>query len=478
MKKVATVAVAAVLAATAAGTLAGCGDQSHTIRVFLLANAHESEFYDAYFEKMEQQLADWGYPGYTIDYDGEQEGPYYQALDADINGGDTPDIFYVRPNELMQYKEKIANLQSFADEYGFTDDTSVQIADLNDIYPTALNMYRFNPETSELGNPEDDLYAFPKDLSSQQLGYNKTLLSKYETQIKAQNLKMPWEMNFDEENYSWEQFKTMCKAVADAIAANNDANTYSCDVPPIEILARSYGVESLVDLSGGRQNGITADPSQGALYEAIKFQADFINCGAGNYEYATYANFSAGRVCFYGAVGSWEIADYDSLIGKGQWDVMPWPTKDGSTDWEGLITSAGYVVSKECAESGEKGEAAMRLALSFMSPATQRELVESEQISLPLRMSQAESYLDPLKDGTYSPASRSVYLDVISGDHGFFPAKYSTYDSVWMDELNTALENIWGNDTNHAGANDRFNATDWATVASRMQQQYDNKKNR
>ncbi len=488
-KRVVAIAAAALMSATAVGALAGCGGNEKTITVFLLANAHEVEFYQKYFEEMEQTLKEEGLD-YEIDFNGEQEGNYYDSLGGDIQGGETPDIFYLRPNELMQYKTEIVSLQDYAEEHGFTDDASKRIADLTDIYEEALNMYRFNPTTGELGNPNDDLYAFPKDLSTQQLGYNRTLLEKYERAIKdAGYKKMPWEMDFDTENYSWEQFKGMCKAIADAIEAAKVADpnlkNYPCDVPPIEVLAKSFGAD-LIDMSGGRANATVTSPASGALNEAIRFQSEFIDCGAGDYENATYANFGAGRVCFYGAVGSWEIADYNTLLNvdeagnpvdKECWGVMPWPTKDGSTNWQGLITSAGYVISKDCADS-PKGEVAMRIALSFLSNRTQDRLVKEEKISLPLRKSVKEDYLDPENNDKYTPSTRRFFLDVVSGDHGFVPAKYKTYDSVWLKELDDALTLIWGGET---GGKDKaltqFNNTNWTNVANRMQLQYNETKN-
>lgn len=75
MKKTKIVAVAAatLMAATAAGALAGCGsDPAYTISVFLLANNHESLFYDEYFALMEEELAKDGL-NYKIDANYEQE---------------------------------------------------------------------------------------------------------------------------------------------------------------------------------------------------------------------------------------------------------------------------------------------------------------------------------------------------------------------------------------------------------------------
>ncbi len=469
--KLAAISAAMLIAATAMGALAGCGkDSAHTISVFLLANLHESLFYDEYFDHLEEEFKAEGL-NYTIDADYEQESNYYDRLGGMIIRDEVPDIFYVRPNELLQYKDSIVSLQSYLDGAGR------DIVEVDKVNKTALDMYRYNPATGELGNPQDDIYAFPKDLSTQQLGYNKTLLTKFEKEIKAAGYEMPYEKDFSKSTYTWEDYKNICKIISES--SNKGPTEYACDIPSVEVLVNSYGAP-LIDLTGGRANGKVAAIEEGTpLQQAIKYQAELVDCGAGNYMGATYANFTAGRVCFYGLVGSWEVADYNDHLGDGNWGVMPWPTVSGGTDWKGVITSAGYVVSKSCAEDAEnpeKGDIAKRVAISFMSSYAQNKLVKDEQISLPLLTDMENSYRDPSNDSIYSPKTRGVFLDVVSGDHGFLPAKYYTYDSVWMKSLDDALEAVWK--AGKGGALTKFEQTNWTQVQQNMQQQYDGTKNK
>ncbi len=471
--KVAAVAAAALIAATTVGAMAGCGGNSeHTIKVFLLANNAETKFYQQYFDEMEQELQEEGLD-YKIVFNGEQEGNYYDALKSDINGGGIPDIFYIRPNEIYQYKDHIACLQDFADTraaaYG---------VDLSDVYDTALDLYRYNPTTGELGNPSDKLYAFPKDLSTQQLGYNKQLLEKYQTEIRAAGYDLPWEMDFTQHTYTWEQYLGICKTIYETAKAKND-KVYASDVPPIEVLAHSFGGE-LIDLSGGRANGKVASLTDGAMKKAIEYQAKLCACGGADVENATYANMTAGKVCFYGLVGSWEIGEYNKSLNGGDptkenWCLMPWPTDDGEADWQGVITSAGYCVSKKCAEQTEKAEVAMRIAISFLSPKTQDRLTKEAEITLPLLKSVSASYRDPENDTVFFPKTRGYFLDVVSGEHGFFPAKYSTYDSVWLTDLETQLSVMHHKKDK---ALDSFNSIKWENLQKTMQTHYDETKSR
>lgn len=452
MKKILSVIFAVLMAGALAGTLVGCGNDENTIRVLLLANNQENEFYEEYFSELEEEY------GVKIDYDGYQEADYYNRLGSEIQQGKTPDIFYLRPNEIKQYKDIIANLQDYAD-------TQTEV-DLTKIYDSALDMYRYNPETGELGNKADDLYAFPKDLSVQQLGYNKTLIEKYATEIEKAGITLPWEMDFSKETYTWQEYAQMTGIISSA-AQKNGEEVYGTDVPSIQVLVKSFGGE-ILDLNTDTVN-ITSDSVQ----QAIEYQAQLCASGAASYRSATYANFTAGKVAFYGLVGSWEVAEYDDYFGEGNWGVMPWPTTDGGTEWYGLITSAGYAVSESCAQSA-KGETAMKIAASFMTDQVQDRLVREAKISLPLNKDLAQTYVDPSYDEVYSPSTRSVFIDVISGEHGFFPVEYSTYNSAWLDVLDSALELMWtaqDPESYYASAN-------WSETQSSMQAQYNEIKDR
>lgn len=469
MKRVATVAIAAVLAATTAGALAGCGNSESTIRIFLLANDAEDRFYNQYFDELEATLQEEGL-NYTIEYNGEQESNYYDKLDTDFNTGDLPDIFYIRPNELYTYHEYIAPLQDYADGDGKA------YANLDNIYEEALDMYRYNEATGEIGGKNDPLYAFPKDLSTQQLGYNVRLLEAYESEITKLGFKIPQKMDFTKENYTWEQFRQISEVISKGKKSYKNFKDElvtvlcGCDVPSIEILVKSFGGE-LIDLSNGRKKATICDLTSEPIKKAIEYQESLITGGAVVYDKGEgFNHFTKGEIGFYSLVGSWEISQYNDYLGEDGWDIMPWPTESGKPEgWQGAITSAGYVVSKDCADSA-KGDVAKRIAISFMSDAVQERMVKTDKVTLPLRKSAAQEYLKAENNNIFFPKHRQFFLDVISGEHGFFPATYKTYDSTWLDTLSTQLELIW---TKKAKAS----TTNWADLRNKMQQQYDLTKN-
>ena len=185
--KLAALAAATLMAATATATLAGCGDPAHTITIKLLCNYRESRFYTTYFEEMEEDLKAEGLD-YSIDFSFDDAENYYDALDTSITRGNVPDIFYVRPNEIIKYFDNIVSLQDYADTQNEVD--------LETIQDMALNLYRYNPTTGAFNNPDDDLYAFPKDLSTQQLGYNKTFLERFTADFQKAGIQFPWEGDY------------------------------------------------------------------------------------------------------------------------------------------------------------------------------------------------------------------------------------------------------------------------------------------
>lgn len=441
-KKVAACMTAVCLAATAVGAsvgLAGCGksgdkfptvdsDPTANIDIMLLANSTERVFYNTYFETMAEKY------GIKITFEGLEEKAYKDKLDSRMQQGDVPDIFYVRPNEIMKYHEDIYCLEQFKDTVAENENLNLN---LSDIYPLALNMYRFNDQTNQMDEKDGELYAFPKDLSTQQLGYNKTIVEKYTAEIRAAGIeKLPWEMDFTTENYTWTQYRTMCEVIAN----NLDEGYWASDIPDIEILAKSFGGGILN--TDNLQVTITSE----AVTKAIQYQKDLVTPSntygekpAADYENATQEKFKGKKVAFYGAVGTWEVGDYDTAFGKGNWDVMPWPTADGSTNWYGKITSAGYVVSNQC----KNWQVAMEIAASFMTTKVQTQMMK-DGVSIPMNVKLQNDYLKDENDELYSPKTRSVFIDIIKGTtHSFRPAEYSTYSDGWLKPLNDELGKMY-----------------------------------
>ena len=445
MKKRVTACMTAVcLAATTVGAMVGmtgCGgkgskfptkdsDPNADIHVMLLANTDETAFYNEYFERKAAEYK------IKIVFEAYGAGDYYQKLDAVIQQGNTPDIFYVRPNEILQYKENIFCLEQFKDTVATNNKLNLN---LSEIYPLALDLYKYNDQSNKM-DASSELWAFPKDLSTHQLGYNKTIVQNFTTQIHGANLPLPWELGKDayenKVNYTWAEYRTMCEIIAN----NIEDGKYASDIPDIEILAKSFG-GGILDTTNMK---VTTETQ--AVKDAINYQHDLVTASgtygskpAADFENATQTNFQSGKVAFYGAIGSWEVGAYNNALGDGNWGVMPWPTTDGSLNWYGKITSAGYVVSNTC----KNWQGAMEIAASFMTRKVQQEMVGEKKISLPINTKLTSDYLSADNDAQYKPSTRSIFIDVISEEHGFRPAQYFTFKDGWQKPLSDQLQLMW-----------------------------------
>ena len=186
MKKVTAcltaVALAGTVAATAA-TMAGCG--SSDLRILLLANNAEDAFYKQYFAELEEEY------GISIKYNGYEESSYYDKLSVEMTQGKTPDIFYLRPNEILQFRDDLQSVEDYMTAQKALETPAVNFDDISEL---ALDMYRYNETTKKMDSENGSLYAFPKDLSTQQFGYNKTIVAKYTPYFTDNDLPLPGEL--------------------------------------------------------------------------------------------------------------------------------------------------------------------------------------------------------------------------------------------------------------------------------------------
>ena len=456
------------------------------LSVLLLINSKEHQFYTQHFKKVASEM------DITIDYEGRAAANYYDSLKANVAKGDVPDIFCVRPSDIREFLDK-----------GLIADISEEIAAyserLDDMNAFAKGLYRYDTTTHKFG--EGKTYALPKDLSVQQLGYNVNLIYKNRTVIwdafegytgdypkypaghaDAGKLKMPWDMDWSKENYTWGQYLIMAKALSEKGGTKGPGSgneVFGCDFPNYEILTWSFGGELLT----GDHVNVDSD----AFKQAAKYLADLRDKGAANRSGATYGNFVAmHNVCFYSEISSFDIIDFDNYLPlengvnvtradgrtytKG-WDVMPFPVPDAAagegkyakvkgsevnpTDWQSVITTAGYAVSASCKDK----KRAVEVIMSLYTEAVQEDLVAERKLQLPLFEGDVmDSFLDTAFDAKYSPLSRSIFMDVISGKNGQVGAAYACYDTQWQDLIvSDLLEGIYEPDGKNSSADELEN---------------------
>lgn len=456
-KRVLGILIALVVCMTSMSAAACSGGKKDgEFDVLFLANNKEIAFYEAHFASVATEL------GVKINFTGVAHDNYYDKLTTEINGNNVPDILYIKPSDIREFVSSgiIADITSELEKYSTTMDR---------VYDVAKEIYQYDKATKQMKTGAT--YAVPKDLSVQQLGYNKTLIERKAQLIEAAGLKLPWNMNWASENYTWDEYKTMAGILNDTSDSKNPI--YGCDIPNIEILTWSFGGSILSeDLQ-------TVQINSAAFKQAVQYQAELIASGAGNYQGATFDNFVSGKVAFYGEVNSFDIKNYDDYFSNldMEWDIMPWPVAsetDAPTSWTGKITSAGYAVSEKCKDKAK----AVEIIMSLLTDKTQTKLVATDKLMLPLFADMAESFIDPDFDSVYSPKSRSIYIDVINGDNGKFSDDYMCFNLTWQDPYKVHyLELI------HAASADKVLSlikTDeaYSSMQADVQKRYDQIKNR
>ena len=333
----------------------------------------------------------------------------------------------------------------------------------------------YDTATKQFG--EGKTYALPKDLSVKQLGYNVELVYKNRTVIWEEfknddpatiphyteganngKFKLPWDMDWEHENYTWSQYLRMTQALSKNGKTNGTSGSriYGCDFPNYEILVWSFGGEMLT----GDHVNVDSD----AFKQAVKYLAELQDTGAANRDGASYDNFvSLHNVCFYSEMNSFDIIDFDSSLPISEtvtradgrtytksWDVMPFPVADPAggdyarvdggqvspTDWQSVITTAGYAVSAKCKDKVR----AVEIIMSLYEESVQQDLVQNKKLQLPLfEGATLDSFLDTSFDTVFSPLSRKIYMQVIDGTNGDIGADYTCYDTEWLTILDSDL---------------------------------------
>ncbi len=171
MRKTKGVLLAGLLMCTA--MFAGCGEDplkagKTTVVFWGYADADEAATV--------AEITDWYNKNNTdniyIDYAGKPGDSYDSVIDRALAGAKGPDVFYVGDRYLKRWAKigggYLENLQPYVDESDI---------DLEGMWDSAVQRYRYNPEKNT-NNPDDPLYALPKDISPTALFYNVDVMKK------------------------------------------------------------------------------------------------------------------------------------------------------------------------------------------------------------------------------------------------------------------------------------------------------------
>ena len=362
----------------------------------------------AVFEEMISQFED-AYPGVTVDYINVPAPDFNAKLQTMIAGQQTPDVFYLAPENVMPY----ASSGILYDMSEYVADN--EVFDQENIWAKAIDMYRFDGQTAGTGA----VYGLPKDIGPFALAYNKDLFEA--AGVPLPDPDVPW---------TWDEFVEHAKT----LTSGEGQDRVFGNAP--------YSLESAVWSNGAdwlNEDHTEVTVTDPAFVEALQWVADLTlvhGVSPSSEEETSLGSFQRwidGKIGMMG-IGPWSQGQFWEEI-PFEWDLMPWPVSPRTNEpaiWYGGI---GFAV----AESSENKEAAANLAafLAFNEDAQRTNYERGQAIPNLIDMTRDE-YLAMDKP----PANKEEFVQIVE-DYGRRATQTFTYNSEWFTEFNANLASVW-----------------------------------
>lgn len=292
-----------------------------------------------------QQLVDTfnaNNPDIVIEYT-QIPADYVTTLQTMIAGGTPPDIAYVPDGNFGAFVTtgQLVNIQSFVD--------ASENFDVDDVWPSALGRYRFDPETNGFG--VGDLYALPKDIGPTVLYINVEMFEEAGVALPDPSVPMTWDDLID---------------IGTQLTMDANGNTPADDgFDANNIVQWGLGdlwFENIVYGNGGRiisEDGRTFVAAQDQnTIDAIQFLSDITHEYQIRPTSQQTSSMSIGQMFETGRVaittnGRWATTGYRATL-PFEWDVRPNPVGPS-----GEITS--YMNQDDCTFAGWSGSVGLAI---------------------------------------------------------------------------------------------------------------------
>lgn len=360
------------------------------------------------FEAMIGQFEE-AYPNVDVEYVNVPPADFGTKLQTMIAGGQTPDVFYLTPENVMPF----ASSGILHDLTGYVSDN--EVFDEDNVWAKAIDMYRYDGQTPGVGA----VYGLPKDIGPFALAYNKDL-------FEAAGVPEP----DPDEPWTWDEFV----ANATKLTSGEGADKVFGTAP--------YSLESAVWTNGAdwlNEDHTEVTVTDPEFVEALQWVADLAlvhGVAPSNEEEGSLGSFQrwlAGDIGMMG-IGPWSQGQFWEEV-DFEWDLMPWPVspRTGSpATWYGGI---GFAVSAQ----SEHKDAASNLAafLAFNEDAQRTSYQRGQAIPNLVDMT-TEEYLTMDE----APANKQEFIQIIE-DYGRRATQTYTYNSEWFTEFNANLASVW-----------------------------------
>lgn len=153
------------------GSFAGCGGDPYaagktSVVLWGFAEAEEAES----MEEMKNWYNQYGTDGIYIDYYPQPAGSYVTLAERALASRKGPDVFYVGDRYLKRWAKRghLVDLSAMAEEENI---------DMSDWWASSQYRWRYDTKRNT-NNPDDPLYALPKDIDSSALYYNASVMER------------------------------------------------------------------------------------------------------------------------------------------------------------------------------------------------------------------------------------------------------------------------------------------------------------
>lgn len=400
------------------------GGKSKGVTVMIYGQTHEMAIYDSMLEDFEDDNPDVG----TVEIQQCQQDGYAVQVTSALAAGNMSDVFYVDPGNLARYaeQEQILALDDLLDED--------QMANIRDIWPDAVNAFRYNCTTGEFRT--GSLYAVPHDYSAFMLAYNKSLFDE-------KGVTYP-----DDENpMTWDEFRNVC---AQLVTENPSNPTWGCAIPSAfffpQILYSNGGHFLSNDLK--TVEFVYGDGSyQQPLLDSLNFLQGLVQDGlaptpAEDAALAVYQRWVSGQIGFY-PCGTWDVATFnDPEIVSFDWDLTYYPVGPSGTYTAARAGTVGYAVYSD----SKNVDGAVKFIEYFATNKDGQQQLAEAGIQLPNLMGYATGeFASQLESGVMRYADNyQVAFDYMGGEssgtapngYGYrnvMPEYFYTPNTLWWD---------------------------------------------
>ncbi|MCI5607395.1 MAG: sugar ABC transporter substrate-binding protein [Treponema sp.] len=364
------------------------------------------------------------HPGTKVKFISVTGDEYSAKIQAALAANQLPDVFYLGPESVRMYADngKVLDLAPYVQ--------NVEGCDFNDLYPKAVDSYRYDGKVLGQG---DKIYALPKDFGPFALAYNKDLFKKYGIPLPNPN-----------KPYTWKEFIEVCSKLTKDTNGDGLADTFGTGLNihwafiqfvwgnGADFLDETKTKVTITDPKFTEALQFWADMTLGGTVDGMKFNPVTPSATQAQ-SLDTYQRWLKGELGFFPA-GTWDLAAFNNPeVLKFDYDLIPWPVHTEANKTATYRGGVGWAV----AANSKNPAAAAELALYLSADREANKMYAELDLQIPNLKSLASAYTG--KKG--NPANRQEFINIIEDTGRSWPFDY-TYSRQWYDSFYVGVQKV------------------------------------